>query len=151
MVIYESKYGKKAAEFDPIEWMAALVSHIPDRGAQTIRYLGHYSNADWGRLKKEDSQPEYHIIEDDSYGGLNRSWARLIQKIYEVDPLTCPRCGKIMKIIAFIEDYKVVKKILDHLDIYEFDKKRAPPKVAEDPAGFDEYIIDDYIDSDHVC
>ncbi len=56
-----------------------------------------------------------------------------------------------MKIIAFIEDYKVVKKILDHLGICEFDKKRAPPKVAEDPAGFDEYIIDDYIDSDHVC
>jgi len=87
-LIYESKYGKKAAELDPIEWMAALISHIPDRGAQTIRYLGHYSNATRGRLKKEDSQPEYHIIEDDSYGGLNRSWARLIQKIYEVDPIT---------------------------------------------------------------
>ena len=56
-----------------------------------------------------------------------------------------------MKIIAFIEDYKVVKKILDHLGICEFDKKRAPPKVAEDPAGFDEYIIDDYIDSDNMC
>jgi hypothetical protein len=82
---------------------------------------------------------------------VNRSWARLIQKIYEVDPLICPaRKGK-MKIIAFIEDYKVVKKILDHLGIYEFGNKRAPPKVAEDPEGFDEYIIDDYIDSDHVC
>jgi len=48
------------------------------------------------------------------------------------------------------KDYKVVKKILDHLGIYEFDKKRAPPKVAEEPVGFDEYIIDDYIDGDHV-
>ncbi|MDZ7836862.1 MAG: hypothetical protein U5N58_02355 [Actinomycetota bacterium] len=56
-----------------------------------------------------------------------------------------------MKMIAFTEDYKVVKKILDHLGIYEFGKKRASPKVAEDPDGFDEYIIDDYIDSDHVC
>ncbi len=56
-----------------------------------------------------------------------------------------------MKIIAFIEDYKVIKKILDHLGVYEFDKKRAPPKAAEDPVGFDEYIIDDYIDSDHAC
>lgn len=56
-----------------------------------------------------------------------------------------------MKIIAFIEDYKVVKKILDHLGIYEFDKKRTPSKVAEDPDEFDEYIIDDFIDSDHVC
>ena len=56
-----------------------------------------------------------------------------------------------MKIIAFIEEYKVVRKILDHLGIYEFGNKRAPPKVAEEPIGFDEYIIDDYIDSDHVC
>jgi len=131
--------------------MAALVSHIPDRGAQTVHYYGYYSSATRGRLKKEDSQPEYHIIEDDSCVGLNRSWARLIQKIYEVNPLTCPHCGKEMKIIAFIEDYKVVKKILDHLGIYEFEAKRSPPRAAQDPGEFDDYIIDNYIDSDHVC
>ncbi len=56
-----------------------------------------------------------------------------------------------MKIIAFIEDYKVVKKILDHLGIYEFGKKRAPPKINTYHDDFDEYIIDDYIDCDHVC
>jgi hypothetical protein len=123
----------------------------PDRGAQTTRYLGHYSNAAGGRSKKEDSQTEYHIIEDNSPKGLNRSWARLMQKIYEVDPLICPVCRGQMKIIAFIEDYKIVKKILDYLGIYEFGNKRAPPKAAEDPDEFYEYIIDDYIDSDHVC
>ena len=100
MVTYESKYGKKVTEFDPLEWMAALVSHIPDRVGQTVRYYGQYSNATRGRLKKEEGQPEYHIIEDESIGGLNKSWARLIQKIYEVDPLVCPRCGGKMRIIA---------------------------------------------------
>jgi len=34
---------------------------------------------------------------------------------------------------------------------YKFGFGHAHPKVAEDPDGFDEYIIDDYIDSDHVC
>jgi len=131
--------------------MAAPVSHIPDRGAQTVHYYGYYSNATKGRLKKEDILLEYQIIEDDSYGGLNRSCARLIQGIYEVDPLLCPSCGGEMKIIAFIEDYKVVKEILDHLGIYEFERKRPPPKVAVDPDGFDKYIIDDYVDCDHVC
>jgi hypothetical protein len=29
-------------------------------------------------------------------------------------------------------EIEVVKKILDHLGIYEFGKKRAPPKAAED-------------------
>ena len=131
--------------------MAALVYHIPDRGGQTVRYYGCYSNVTRGRLKKEEIEPEFHIIEDDSPGGLNKSWARLIQKIYEVDPLICPRCGKKMRIIAFIEDYKIVKKILDYLGIYEFDKKRAPPKIGIIPDDFDEYIQDDYIDCDHVC
>ena len=30
------------------------------------------------------------------------SWARLIQKIYEVDPLKCTHCGATMRIIALI-------------------------------------------------
>jgi len=112
---------KRQLKFDPLEWMAALVCHIPDRGAQTIRYYGAYSNASRGRLKKEDSQPEYHIIEDDSYRGLNRSWARLIQKIYEVESLLCPPCTKKMRIIAFTEAQTGVKKTLRNLGIYEFD------------------------------
>jgi len=51
-VIYQSKYGKDVKEFSSLEWMAALVSHIPDRGSQTVRYYGRYSNVTRGRLKK---------------------------------------------------------------------------------------------------
>ena len=151
MVIYESKYGKDVTKFEPLEWIAALVSHIPDRGAQTVHYYGAYSNVTRGRLKKEDGQPEYHIIEDETPGGLNRSWARLIQKIYEVDPLLCSQCGDKMRIIAFIEDYKIVKKILDHVGIYEFERKRPPPRIETCPDESDDYIRDDYIDCDYVC
>ena len=56
-----------------------------------------------------------------------------------------------MRIIAFIEDYKVVKKILDYLGIYEFERKRPPPRIDIARDEFDEYIRDDYIDCDHVC
>ncbi len=59
-VTYQSKYGKDVKEFDPLEWMAALVSHIPDRGGQTFRYYGCYSNVTRGRLKKERDEPQYH-------------------------------------------------------------------------------------------
>lgn len=130
--------------------IAALVSHIPDRGGQTVRYLGFYSNVTRGRLKKEEDGPQYHIIEDESPVGLNRSRARLIQKIYEVGPLICPKCGGDVRIIAFIEDYKVVKKILDYLGIYEFKRKRPPPKTNTFPDKFYNYIRDDYIDCNHV-
>jgi len=44
-----------------------------------------------------------------------------------VDPLICPKCGGEMRIIAFIEDYKIVKKILDYLSIYESQRKGPHP------------------------
>ena len=58
----------------------------------------------------------------------NRTWARLIQKIYEVDPLTCPKCQGQMRILAFIEDEEVIEKILKHLSLWD-SKVRPPPKV----------------------
>ena len=33
-----------------------------------------------------------------------RSWARLIRKVYKVDPPICPKCVSKMKIIAVITD-----------------------------------------------
>ncbi|MBC8387689.1 MAG: transposase [Actinobacteria bacterium] len=76
-VTYQSKYSKDVKEFSSLEWMAALIFHIPNTGGQTVRYYGFYSNATRGRLKKEESEPQFHIIEDESPRSLNRSWARL--------------------------------------------------------------------------
>jgi hypothetical protein len=44
-----------------------------------------------------------------------RSWARLIARIYEVDPLRCRRCGGSMQLIGFITARAVIVRILDHL------------------------------------
>jgi hypothetical protein len=33
----------------------------------------------------------------------NPTWAMLIKRVYEVDPLACPKCGAAMKVISFIE------------------------------------------------
>lgn len=46
-------------------------------------------------------------------GATKKNWARLMQKIYEVDPLVCPNCNGTMQVIAFIEDSDVIKKILN--------------------------------------
>ena len=40
-----------------------------------------------------------------------KNLATLIQKIYEVDPLTCPKCSGKLKVIGVIEDEEVIKKI----------------------------------------
>ena len=44
-----------------------------------------------------------------------RRWAELLQRIFEVDPLRCPRCGGTMRILAFVFDHDVVHAILKHM------------------------------------
>jgi len=110
----------KAAELEPEELVPGIGDDVKVMSIHYLRFFNFPSfnmlNTKRGRLKKEENQPEFHIIGDESPGGLNRSWARLIKKIYEVDPLVCPRCGGDMRVIAFIEDYRIVKKILDYYD-----------------------------------
>jgi len=60
---------------------------------------------------------------------LRRSWAQLIKRVYEVDPLLCPKCGGEMRIIAFI-DHDVVDAILRHLAKAEAKSPRGPPGTA---------------------
>ena len=35
-------------------------------------------------------------------------------KVYEVDPLECPRCKGPMRVTALIDDAAVIRKILSH-------------------------------------
>lgn len=123
-----------------------------------VRYYGYYSNVLRGRRKKADRDAIIPcIIEETGVSPEKRkAWARLIQKICEVDPLTCPQCQGTMKIIAFIEQEEVIKKILKHLGLWEF-KGRPPPRVHSPPAEcFTDYPDsqitpwdDDYSDPDY--
>jgi hypothetical protein len=70
--------------------------------------------------KKKPSQE--HETEATSNKASRLSWARLIQKIYEVDPLICPQYGHEMKVIAVITDPFEVRKILECLK-----RNNAPP------------------------
>ncbi len=59
------------------------------------------------------------------------SWARLIQKVYQVDPLECVNCGSNMRIITLIDDVDVVERILRHLHQWD------PQPDTLTPAGPD--------------
>ena len=61
------------------------------------------------------------------------TWARLIRKIYEADPLVCPRCKGPMRVIALIDDPAVVRRILEHLGRWAPEPaERGPPVQAPD-------------------
>ena len=64
----------------------------------------------------------------------SQTWAMLIKRVYELDPLACPRCGGQMKVIAFIEPPQgdVIEKILRHCGLrhcglWRASAPRAPP------------------------
>ena len=44
----------------------------------------------------------------------------------EVDPMLCPQCGGTMKVVAFITEYAVVDRIIDHLKL-TFSAEKPPP------------------------
>ena len=78
-----------------------MCSHVSNRG-QMVRYYDYYSNVLGGKRKEEEQDDIIPciIVEAGVSPEQRKSWARLIQKIYEVDLLTCPKCQASMKIIA---------------------------------------------------
>jgi hypothetical protein len=63
------------------------------------------------------------------------TWARLIHKAYEVDPLECPRCKGPVRVIALIDDAAVIRKILSHLGLWapQPARGRQPGQPAHEP------------------
>ncbi len=112
-----------------LDWLAHLVSHIPGKGEQLVRYYGYYSNKSRGMRKKAslDDMVLYLIDTDIDNKEFRKSWSRLIQKVYGRDPLICSRCSGKMKVIALIDDIDVIRKILQHLDLWETRNYDPPP------------------------
>ena len=141
-VIYASKDGKTRETFDALDWLAHLVTHVPDRYEQTVRYYGYYSNKSRGLREKADTDDVIPVIVKDQISSRQwrQNWARLIQKIYEVDPLLCPKCQGKMRIITFIEDDKVIEKILKHLGLWNVHNHDPPTRK---PYYHTEFTYDD--------
>jgi len=46
-------------------------------------------------------------------------WRELIKKVWEADPLLCPKCQKEMRIVSLIDERAVIERILRHLGLWE--------------------------------
>jgi hypothetical protein len=80
-------------------------------------------------LPKED-EPD---LQDDVWSRLRKqSWARLLQKVYEVDPFVCPKCQGTMAVIAIIEEENELDKIIAWKlkQPQKTESVRAPPETA---------------------
>ena len=118
-----------------------------------VRYYGWYSNKKRGMRKKEGTiNKPVAISEDltDYQKSCRKRWAALIRKIYEVEPLICPKCGAMMKHVpecfcqgivsapvlrhngTSIEDDIAIHKILSHLGLFN-SRNRSPPPIITTP------------------
>jgi hypothetical protein len=110
-----------AVLFDALDFLAQLTQQIPSRRVQLIRRYGLYSSRNKGRWSqmphvaarapegwRESHLSEASAVEDPGFEPLDdgeevtvnarkRAWARLLAKVYEIDPLVCPKCGSEMK------------------------------------------------------
>jgi hypothetical protein len=136
----DPRSGATSIELDPLEWIHRITSHIPDAGRHCQRFYGAYSNRGRIRVAPPDQDnaglPAAVPERDDSDASreARSTWARLVKKIFEADPLLCS-CGGRMRIISFITDPRVIDRILRHrtsgrcktADPFE---TRAPPDAA---------------------
>jgi hypothetical protein len=155
-VLFHTKYSEYFKQnvhlFDTLDFLAELTQHIPPKGLQLIRRYGLYASRTKGRWNEmpwvaerapkgwratherdvaaEDLgyEPLSDGDEEVAVDARKRAWARLLAKVYEVDPMVCPKCGADMKVIAVIEEPDELKRILRHL----IKIGRAPPRFDPD-------------------
>jgi hypothetical protein len=116
------------------DFIAELAAHIPPKGTHYIRRYGLYASRARGTWSRKphlvrlagsawraahpaaaigsEPAPQSQEVERRT---ASSTWARLIAKVYEVDPLQCSECGAEMRIVAVIIDPVEVDKILSHL------------------------------------
>jgi len=112
-----------------------------------VRYYGWYSNKKRGMRKKVGTINKPLALQEDLTDyqkSCRKRWAALIRKIYEVDPLICPKCGAMMKIVSAIEDDIAIHKILSHLGLLN-SRNRSPPQVITTPWEKESNYFSDYI------
>ena len=119
--------------FDQLDFLAEVTQHIPNKGEHQIRYYGWYSNKKRGMQEKKATAPGQPEPDNAFSLKCRKTWAALIKCVYEVDPLKCPKCGGEMRIISFIEEETVIRKILKHCGLWKEQSPRPPPEEKPPP------------------
>jgi hypothetical protein len=134
-VIYKGKHnptrGRNFETMDPLEWLARMADHIPDPGKHRTLFYSYYANRVRG--DRAAAEPGEGKVEGEPARKrpCTASWARLIAKVFHVDPLTCRQCGGKLNIVAYLHDTVTIKQILDHLNLSPPEQSKPPPTVDE--------------------
>ena len=112
----DPKTGDTVLLLDPMEWLRRVTNQIPAPRSHLTRFYGAYSNRLRKSYRAEDGEVTVRSVEDDwRLPKSSASWARLLKMVFEVDPLTCVRCGAAMRVIAVITTPALIDRLLNHV------------------------------------
>jgi hypothetical protein len=160
--------GRTCLTLTPLELLAKLAALIPPPRQHRVRYFGVLApqaklrqaviaTAGPGaalalQLREEAARMELDgdaepLAPEPSQAtrGERYAWAMLLARIYDCLPLLCPRCGRAMRILAFVTAGETVRRILEHVgeptDPPALAPSRAPPQgeFVWDQGGEDEF------------
>ena len=141
-VLYRSRMnpslGRNFEAMDPLEWLARMADHIPDAGRHRTHFYGFYASRVRSLRRKTEASDV--PAEPTTKRRCSPSWARLISKVYQADPLVGKGCGGPLKIVAYVADEISIKRILDHLGLSPPEQEKSPPtrevvRVSVDDEG----------------
>ncbi|HSF14463.1 MAG TPA: transposase, partial [Vicinamibacteria bacterium] len=96
LMLYEPKAAPELEDqalVDPLAFLARVLIHIPEPHKHQVHFYGAYANRVRALYRAEDTDlgadPEAN--EATPRRTLSKRWRELIYRIYEVDPLVCPR------------------------------------------------------------
>jgi hypothetical protein len=141
--------GTSAVVFEPLDFIARLAALVPRPRAHLLTYHGVLAPAAAWRdhivpgasAEKSASTPSASSGADcDGHPSrkpvrpTRHPWADLMKRVFEFDVLVCPYCEGQRKLIAFLTDGSVVRKILLHLGLDSEPPHQAPARALEEGA-----------------
>jgi hypothetical protein len=140
---HPSELFPRLETIDPLEFLARVITQIPEPKRHLLFYYGHYANVVRGRRlisePPDESVSSLNERQEDEPAmspapkqALRRRWANLIRRVLELDPLLCP-CGGTLRLVAFITKPRVIRKILEHLKKTANRNRAPPPQTSPGP------------------
>ena len=115
----------------PLEFMQRLAALVPRPRLHLIRFHGVLAPHARLRATIVPSPPQNtseHTAHHAHGVPARMSWARLLQRVFDLDIEHCQHCGAALKIVAAIEDPALIAKILTHLGLPARAAPRSPAR-----------------------
>jgi hypothetical protein len=125
-----SRIGQTFIQLEPLEFITRIAAFIPYPRRHRRHYHGVFAPNSPLRKKVALNAQKLSSHSDMSESALKiekitSNWAKLICRIYEVNPLICTGCGKNIRIISFVTHREAIWRILRGIglpsEVPEFD------------------------------